>query len=147
LPPDPLLSLAPEVRNAFLSGRKAPLLKGIATIFPYDPYSQPLINCQVLRVSEIVLAPDEKVSADDIGIGDSERWAVHPAGNRVLVKPKEAGIATDMIVATSKRSYHFSLRTHSPYMPQASFSTHPPFGDELPPKSLISKRKQRMFTN
>jgi len=91
------------------------------TLFPYDPYSQPLINCQVLRVTEIDFAPDEKVTAEGIGIGDSERWGIQPAGNRVLVKPKEAGIATDLIVATSKRSYHLGLRTHAPYMPEASF--------------------------
>ncbi len=121
VPPDPLATLPPDVRTAILSGQPQALHKGIVTLFPYDPYSQPLINCQVLRVTEIDFAPDEKVSAEGIGIGDAERWAVQPAGNRVLVKPKDPGIATDMIVATSKRSYHVALRTRVPYMPQASF--------------------------
>ena len=121
VPPDPLATLPPNVREAVLNGQPRPLHKGIVTLFPYDPYSQPLINCQVLRVTEIDFAPDEKVTTEGIGIGDSERWAVQPAGNRVLVKPKEAGIATDLIVATSKRSYHLGLRTHAPYMPEASF--------------------------
>ncbi len=121
VPPDPLATLPPDVREAVLNGQPRPLRKGIVTLFPYDAYSQPLINCQVLRVTEIDFAPDEKVTTEGIGIGDSERWAVQPAGNRVLVKPKEAGIATDLIVATSKRSYHLGLRTHAPYMPEASF--------------------------
>ena len=121
VPPDPLAALPPDVRAAVLNGQPRPLRKGIVTLFPYDAYSQPLINCQVLRVTEIDFAPDEKVTAEGIGIGDSERWGVQPAGNRVLVKPKEAGISTDLIVATSKRSYHLGLRTHAPYMPQASF--------------------------
>ncbi len=121
VPPDPLATLPPNVREAVLNGQPRPLHKGIVTLFPYDPYSQPLINCQVLRVTEIDFAPDEKVTTEGIGIGDSERWGVQPAGNRVLVKPKEAGIATDLIVATSKRSYHLGLRTHAPYMPEASF--------------------------
>ncbi len=121
VPPDPLATLPPDVREAVLNGQPRPLHKGIVTLFPYDPYSQPLINCRVLRVTEIDFAPDEKVTTEGIGIGDSERWAVQPAGNRVLVKPKEAGIATDLIVATSKRSYHLGLRTHAPYMPEASF--------------------------
>ena len=121
VPPDPLTSLPPEVRNAVLSGQPRPLRKGIATMFPFDPYNQPLINCQVLRVTEIVFAPNEKVTADGVGIGDSIRWAVQPAGNRLLVKPKEPGIATDLIVATSGRSYHLALRTHAPYYPQVSF--------------------------
>jgi type IV secretion system protein TrbG len=121
VPPDPLATLLPDVRNAVLSGQPRPLHKGIATLFPYDPYDQPLINCQVLRVTEIVFAPEEKVTAEGLGIGDSERWAVQPAGNRILVKPKETGIATDLIVATNHRSYHLGLRTHAPYMPRASF--------------------------
>ena len=121
VPPDPLVTLPPDVRQVILSGQGRTLHKGIVTLFPYDPYSQPLINCQVLRVTEIVFAADEKVTAEGIGIGDSERWAVQPTGNRVLIKPKEAGIATDLIVATSKRSYHLGLRTRAPYMPQASF--------------------------
>ena len=121
VPPDPLATLPPNVREAVLNGQPRPLRKGIVTLFPYDAYSQPLINCQVLRVTEIDFAPDEKVTTEGIGIGDSERWGVQPAGNRVLVKPKEAGIATDLIVATSKRSYHLGLRTHAPYMPEASF--------------------------
>jgi type IV secretion system protein TrbG len=83
----------------------------------------PLSPCQikVLRVTEIVLNQDESVSADGIGIGDSERWEVKPIANRILVKPKEPGIATDLIVVSSKRSYHFTLRTHTPYMPQVAF--------------------------
>ena len=97
VPPDPLATLPPDVREAVLNGQPRPLHKGIVTLFPYDPYSQPLINCQVLRVTEIDFAPDEKVTTEGIGIGDSERWAVQPAGNRVLVKPKEAGIATEII--------------------------------------------------
>src|SRR5712691_9437037 len=121
VPPDPLATRPPDVREAVLNGQPRPLRKGIVTLFPYDAYNQPLINCQVLRVTEIDFAPDEKVTAEEIGIGDSERWGVQPAGTRVLVKPKEVGIATDLIVATSKRSYHLALRTHAPYMPQASF--------------------------
>jgi type IV secretion system protein TrbG len=121
VPADPMAELPVEVRDALLSGQTKTLHRGIVTEYPYDPYSQPLINCAVLRVTEILFAPGETVSADGIGIGDSERWSVQPAGNRVLVKPKEPGIATDMIVATSNRSYHLGLRTRDPYMPEVSF--------------------------
>ena len=120
-PPDPLAVLPTDIREAIVSGQLHTLREGITTTFAYDPHIQPLINCQVLRVTEIDFAPDEKVTAEGIGIGDSERWGVQPTGNRVLVKPKEAGIATDLIVATSNRSYHLGLRTHAPYMPEASF--------------------------
>jgi type IV secretory pathway VirB9-like protein len=45
----------------------------------------------VLRVTEIVLNSDETIASDGIGAGDTERWAIQPLNNRVLVKPKEPG--------------------------------------------------------
>jgi len=121
VPPDPMAALPSEVRAAVLSGRPKTIHDGITTLLPYSAHTQPIINCQVLRVTEIVLNQDESVNADGIGIGDSERWDIKPIANRILVKPKEPGIATDLIVVSSKRSYHFTLRTHTPYMPQVAF--------------------------
>ena len=121
VPPDPMAALPYEVRAAVSSGQPKAIHEGITTLLPYSSHTQPIINCQVLRVTEIVLNQDESVSADGIGIGDSERWDIKPIANRILVKPKEPGIATDLIVVSSKRSYHFTLRTHTPYMPQVAF--------------------------
>jgi type IV secretion system protein VirB9 len=90
-------------------------------MFPYSPHTQPVINCEVLRVTEIVLNTDEAIAKDGVGAGDTERWAIQALDHRVLVKPKEAGIAADLIVETNHRSYHFALRTHAPYMPQVAF--------------------------
>lgn len=119
--PDPIAALPAEIRIAYAQPRPRVVHDGIATIYPYDPHAQPSINCMMLRVTEIVLAPGETVKPDDIGIGDSERWAIKVSANRVLVKPKLAGIATDLIIVTNLRPYHFALRTHSPYQPQVSF--------------------------
>jgi len=80
-----------------------------------------VINCQVLRVTEIVLNSDETIASDGVSAGDTERWAIQPLNNRVLVKPKEPGITTDLIIVTNRRSYHFSLHTRTPYMPQIAF--------------------------
>jgi type IV secretion system protein TrbG len=121
VPPDPMAALPYEVRAVVLSGQPKTIHDGITTLLPYSSHTQPTINCQVLRVTEIVLNQDERVSADGIGIGDSERWDIKPIANRILVKPREPGIATDLIVVSSKRSYHFTLRTHTPYMPQVAF--------------------------
>jgi type IV secretion system protein VirB9 len=119
--PDPVAALPEEVRIAYEQPKPRVVHDGITTIYPYDPHAQPAINCMMLRVTEIVLAPGETVKPDDIGIGDSERWAIKVSANRVLVKPKLPGIATDLVVVTNLRSYHFALRTHSPYQPQVSF--------------------------
>jgi len=120
-PPDPLAVLPADIRYAIVSGQPHTLREGITTTFAYDPHTQAAINCQVLRVTEIVLNSDETIASDGIGAGDTERWAIQPLNNRVLVKPKEPGIATDLIIVTNRRSYHFSLRTRTPYMPQVAF--------------------------
>jgi P-type conjugative transfer protein TrbG len=121
LGPDPLTQLPPEIRIAMAGNKSRPLHDGITTIYPYDPHTQPAVNCQILRVTEIVLAPGETVKPDDVGIGDSERWSIKVSGNRVLVKPKAPDLATDLVVVTNLRSYHFALRTRTPYQPQISF--------------------------
>jgi type IV secretion system protein TrbG len=114
-------ALPAEIRVAYQQPDPPVLHDGITTIYPYDPHQQPIINCAILRVTEIVLGTGETVKANDIGIGDSVRWSVTAADNRILVKPAEPGIATDLVVVTNLRSYHFGLRTHSPYQPQVSF--------------------------
>jgi type IV secretion system protein TrbG len=119
--PDPLAVLPEQIRVAYDQPDPPTLHEGITTIYPYDPHAQPAINCLMLRVTEIVLAAGETVKPGDVGIGDSERWAIKVSANRILVKPKMPGIATDLVVVTNLRSYHFALRTHSPYQPQVSF--------------------------
>ena len=121
IPPDPVAALPADIRGTILSPNPRPLHEGITTVFPYNPHGQPTINGQTLRVTEIVLAPGETVKSDGAGAGDTERWDIKPVEERVLVKPKEPGIATDLIVVTDKRSYHFTLRTRTPYMPQVAF--------------------------
>jgi type IV secretion system protein VirB9 len=121
LGPDPLTQLPAEIRLAMAGNKSRPLHDGITTIYPYDPHAQPMVKCQILRVTEIVLAPSETVKPDDVGIGDSERWSIKVSSNRVLVKPKAPDLATDLVVVTNLRSYHFALRTRTPYQPQISF--------------------------
>jgi type IV secretion system protein TrbG len=119
--PDPLASLPAAIRIGYDQPRPPVVHEGITTMLPYDAHAQPTVNCAILRVTEIVLGSGEIVKPDDIGIGDSERWSIKVSGNRVLVKPKESGLATDLVIVTNLRSYHFALRTRRPYQPQVSF--------------------------
>jgi type IV secretion system protein VirB9 len=121
VPPDPLTTLPMEVRNAIVSADPKPLHEGMTTLFPYSPHTQPVISCQPLRVTEIVLNKDEKVTSNGVAAGDAVRWNIAPLDDRVLVKPTEAGISTDLIIETNRRSYHFTLRTRAPYMAQIAF--------------------------
>jgi type IV secretion system protein VirB9 len=116
-----MAALPADIQHAILSANPHTLHEGITTLFPYDSHGQPVIDCRTLRVTEIVLNRDESVKSDGVGAGDTERWDIKPVDGRVLVKPKEAGVATDLIVVTDKRSYHFALRTRTPYMPQVAF--------------------------
>ena len=119
--PDPAAALPAEVRSAYAQDPPPVIKQGITTFYPYDEHGQAAINCAILRVTEIVLAPGETVKAEDISIGDSERWAIKVSGNRIMVKPKLPDIATDIVAVTSMRSYHFLVRTRNPYQPQIAF--------------------------
>jgi type IV secretion system protein TrbG len=121
IPADPFAGLPESVREAIISGHPKPLRDGITMLFPYSPHSQPAISCQPLRVTEIVLNSDEKLVDNGVATGDTVRWSIAPVDNRVLVKPTDDGISTDLLVVTTKRSYHFTLRTRTPYVAQVMF--------------------------
>lgn len=91
--------------------------------------SQPSIICAVLQVTDIELEPGEQVYG--LHLGDSVRWSVEPAitgsyrGDimHLIVKPKDVGLETSLIVTTDRRTYHIRLRSHkTSYMPRVSFS-------------------------
>lgn len=122
--PESVLDQQPsEVKTAiedYARSHKARVLRdGITTLFPYDPNSQPVVECKPLRVTEIALAPGESVNS--VAAGDTERWIVTPVGERVLVKPKAAGIATNLIILTDRHSYSIALRTGRHYMVKVGF--------------------------
>ena len=112
-----------EVKMAiedYARGHRARVVRqGITTLFPYDPNSQPVVEWKPLRVTEIALAPGESVNG--VAAGDTERWIVTPVDGRVLVKPKVAGIATNLIILTGRHSYSIALRTGRRYMPRVGF--------------------------
>ena len=121
LPPNPLLGLPPEVRDAILSNNLIPVHIGMTTLFPYDPHAQTPVNCLPLHVTQIILGPDEKVDPAGVAIGDYVRWSVGVVGNQLMVKPVDPGITTNLVVPTNHRTYQFALRTHAPYMAQVEF--------------------------
>jgi P-type conjugative transfer protein TrbG len=81
--------------------------------------SIPSVVCSPLYVCNIELQPGEIVN--DIKAGDSVRWLITPSivgsGARaqtiVSVKPTDAGLQTNLIIATTKRLYDISLVSSS----------------------------------
>lgn len=90
---------------------------------------QPTIVCAPLYVTDITLQVGETINA--LQMGDSVRWSLEPmmsggpAGDRVhiIVKPKDVGLETNLIIGTNKRVYNLRLKsTRHQYLPAVSFS-------------------------
>jgi len=89
----------------------------------------PMVICAPLRLCTIQLQPGERVH--DMFVGDSARWKVEPALSgkgsaervSIVVKPSNPGLATSMVITTSRRVYHIGLKSsiHT-YMARVSFT-------------------------
>ncbi len=86
---------------------------------------QPSVVCAVMQITDIELERGESITS--VNLGDSVRWQIQPAISggdvtHILVRPKQVGLETSMVVTTDKRTYHVRLRSHrSEYMPRVKF--------------------------
>nr|WP_294512762.1 TrbG/VirB9 family P-type conjugative transfer protein [uncultured Rhodopila sp.] len=86
---------------------------------------QVIIVTAVNHVTDIALAPGEIISPP-LHIGDADDWRFHPATSgsgrktieHVLVKPGNAGLSTNMVLETNKRTISVALTSRrEDYMP------------------------------
>ncbi len=91
--------------------------------------SAPTIICAPLRVCDIELEPGEVVQGAP-HVGDTVRWKVSPAiskeNNQVvthlIIKATDAGLDTNLIIPTDRRTYHLRLvSTSKQYASRVSF--------------------------
>ena len=128
VPPNPLDSLPPALRQAYVNKSDKPVQSGFVTFYPYRQYEEPTIRCAPGHITEIVLANDEKVTAATVG--DSVRWMLVPEQNKIRVKACPQGCAmgvgaaaaqpavaaaptvyaTNLIIDTDRRTYHVKLQ-------------------------------------
>lgn len=89
----------------------------------------PAIVCAPLFVCDITLQPGEVIN--DINIGDSTRWRISPASSgagpdaatHVLIKPTDAGLTTNLVITTERRTYVLKLVSHrTEWMPRVAFT-------------------------
>ena len=116
--PQPLVSRETAIRDAArayrASGKATQLERPGQVIFPYD-HSQPEVRCSPLRACDIELESGEIVR--DVALGDSERWVAQPLKSgdvehsvpHVVVKPKAYGLSTNLVIGTTRRTYHLRL--------------------------------------
>ena len=114
--------------------------------FPYG-VNQISIVCAPLHVCDVALQPGEHVNS--VNVGDNVRWSIEPAltgsgaeeVQHVIIKPREVGLETSLVVATNRRAYYLRLRSHKTrYMPQVAFS-YPE--DSAMKFDLLKARQQR----
>ena len=75
----------------------------------------PVLYCKPLRVCDIELEAGEQVTS--VVFGDTVRWVADLKHSRVnslavphlVVKPREYGIATNLAIFTTRRTYHIGL--------------------------------------
>lgn len=93
-----------------------------AQVMPDQGTSDPRIQTVAYRADQVVqlvvavnyqltveFAPDERI--ENVALGDSAAWQATPnrRGDRLFVKPLQAGASTNMTVITDARSYVFDL--------------------------------------
>lgn len=90
----------------------------------------PVVVCAPLRVCVIELQAGERVNKE-VQIGDSVRWIVTPAESGsgktaqtlVVIKPKEVGLDTNLVIPTDRRNYYIRLVSRSTdYVARVAFN-------------------------
>ena len=121
-----------------LAARVEPSTQGYVNaiqVYPYTKGALYQVYAAPEMVSDIALAAGEQIIA--VSSGDTVRWVVGDttsgegagAQPHILVKPIRAGLTTNLVITTDRRSYHLELRsTDETYMASVSW-TYPQ--DEL----------------
>ncbi len=104
-----------DATQQFATTGKAPVIeRSDSVVYPFGE-SQPVLQCTPLRACDVELEAGEVVHG--VALGDTERWISSPlySGDpdalvpHVVVKPRDYGVATNMIVTTTRRTYHLNL--------------------------------------
>jgi hypothetical protein len=85
--------------------------------YPFSADFQPVIPAQPLQALDVQLEPGERIQPSGIVLGDTQRWTYtilmsYSNGipvQHLIFKPKDWNIATNIIVGTNKRTYHFGV--------------------------------------
>ncbi|WP_303148012.1 P-type conjugative transfer protein TrbG [uncultured Cloacibacillus sp.] len=135
--PRPIDNKAAKLAKEFAQKNNGPdptLGRGGAVVYTFGT-TMPRILCRPMRVTDIELEPGETVTTPPF-VGDSVNWQILPASSgsganltmHVMVKPSMPDLATNLIIHTSRRSYHLDLvSSKTQYTPHVAF-TYPQQG-------------------
>ena len=109
---------AVSVAAANAAATLAPTTQGFVDAVQIYPFNEGAIYRIITapgRVTDIALQPGETLGA--VASGDTVRWVIGDTSSgagpdkrtHVLVKPFAAGLATNLVITTDRRSYHLAL--------------------------------------
>ena len=135
--PPPISSLSPNkpltrkeavgvaTAQRWINKFQTPQLDSYGTLHFVDGRGQVQIVAAVDHVTDVALAPGENIFLPIVS-GDTIGWIVHTAFARtagkqvahITIKPIDAGLSSNLVVHTSKRTISISLTSHQrEYMP------------------------------
>jgi type IV secretion system protein VirB9 len=109
----------------------------------------PTLVCAPLRVCVVELETGEKLVGEP-QIGDSVRWIISPANSgsgdfttaMIVVKPKQSGLDTNLLVTTDRRAYYLRLISKSEdYLARIAFAY--PENEAAKWKVQLAQQEQR----
>lgn len=135
--PSALAQAAPERSVAAVRAANAdatleprrPDFMNASAIYPFSEGAIYRVYTAPERVTDIALQPGETLIA--VASGDTVRWVIGDTSSgsgaerrvHVLVKPFSAGLATNLVITTDRRTYHVALTsTAGPAMSALSWS-------------------------
>nr|WP_296617765.1 P-type conjugative transfer protein TrbG [Sphingomonas sp.] len=106
------------VRAANLAATREPQVAGYidaGQIFPFAEGALYAVYAAPERVTDVALQPGETLIS--VAAGDTARWLIGDttSGDKearrthILIKPVAAGLATNVVIATDRRTYHLAL--------------------------------------
>jgi len=106
--------------------------QGATQMFVYAPGGLYQVYAAVGQVTDIMLQEGETLSdTGAVAAGDTVRWVIGEASSgtgatrrtHILVKPTDPGLRTNLVINTTRRTYHVELRsTPATYMASVGWS-------------------------
>jgi len=134
-PAQPVSTSTHPVAAATEAARVAPRpagWQGAIQIFAYTPGGLYQVYAAVGEVTDIMLQEGEVLSdTGAVAAGDTVRWVIGEASSgtgasrrtHILVKPTDPGLRTNLVINTTRRTYHVELRsTPATYMASIGWS-------------------------
>ena len=98
------------------SDKKSAAMHSRVTRYTYKPDKIYPLHLKMGYQLTVELHPDEVIHS--ISSGNKYAWTINVLGHRLLIKPLEDDIITNVFILTNERSYHFEVKSDSNMKPE-----------------------------